>query len=224
MNSTFQPINSQLILDQASNYLTSQNIGHTIHARTIKGVSMATIRLDRTFMDPTGSQFQPQLFLKNANDGTSACHFSVGLFRLVCSNGLVIPGAVSETYRIIHRVGPKSKSFIDSTHEIIERTFEPIFSGHLENELERLDSIELTDEQGIEAIASLNLSDSLKYMAIKMWLSPIRNEEQHRSLYVLSNVVNETVRLYSRLSIAGFDRNIRLIDDLELLTTGSIAA
>ncbi len=40
-----------------------------------------------------GDDAQPQILLTNSHDGKAAFNFRVGIFRLVCSNGLVISDA-----------------------------------------------------------------------------------------------------------------------------------
>jgi len=45
----------------------------------------------------------PEIVLTNSHDGTSSFKFHVGLFRLVCSNGLVIADKTFDQFRVMHK-------------------------------------------------------------------------------------------------------------------------
>lgn len=47
----------------------------------------------------------PELVIINSHDATSAFQVRTGIFRLVCSNGMVLPVFEGEGVRIIHRMG-----------------------------------------------------------------------------------------------------------------------
>lgn len=50
-----------------------------------------------------GDNAFPRIILTNSHDGTQAFKFSVGIFRLVCSNGLVIADEKFSDFRIRHK-------------------------------------------------------------------------------------------------------------------------
>jgi hypothetical protein len=45
----------------------------------------------------------PEILLTNSHDGSSSFKFHVGLFRLVCSNGLVIADQTFDEFRVMHK-------------------------------------------------------------------------------------------------------------------------
>jgi hypothetical protein len=45
----------------------------------------------------------PEILLTNSHDGSSSFKFHVGLFRLVCSNGLVIADKTFDEFRVMHK-------------------------------------------------------------------------------------------------------------------------
>jgi hypothetical protein len=45
----------------------------------------------------------PEIVLTNSHDGSSSFKFHVGLFRLVCSNGLVIADKTFDEFRVMHK-------------------------------------------------------------------------------------------------------------------------
>lgn len=54
----------------------------------------------------------PEILLTNSHDGTSSFKFHVGLFRLVCSNGLVIADKTFDQFRVMHK-GFQKEDIID---------------------------------------------------------------------------------------------------------------
>lgn len=48
------------------------------------------------------SDYEPRVLLTNSHDGTSSFQLRLGVFRLVCSNGLVVGTSTFKTHRIRH--------------------------------------------------------------------------------------------------------------------------
>src|SRR5256712_3444832 len=63
----------------------------------------------------------PEIVLINAHDGSSAYHLSLGLYRVVCTNGLVVKSAGIEDIRVRHS-GRASliQEVIEGSYRIIE--------------------------------------------------------------------------------------------------------
>lgn len=65
----------------------------------------------------------PQIILKNSHDGSSAYELSLGLFRLICSNGMMVcDGSYSEV-RVAHK-GDVTRSVIEGAFSVIEQASE----------------------------------------------------------------------------------------------------
>jgi hypothetical protein len=62
----------------------------------------------------------PEIVLLNSHDGTSSYQLMAGLFRLVCSNGLVVASASIEDIRIPHK-GDVAQRVLDGCVTVIER-------------------------------------------------------------------------------------------------------
>tara|TARA_R110002051_G_C8739753_1_gene498901 strand:+ start:1117 stop:1950 length:834 start_codon:yes stop_codon:yes gene_type:complete len=45
----------------------------------------------------------PRLIIQNSHDGTSALRFMLGLFRMICSNGMIVSTSMLEAMRMIHK-------------------------------------------------------------------------------------------------------------------------
>ena len=65
----------------------------------------------------------PELILSNSHDGTSAYHFNSGVFRFVCSNGLIVASADFGGISVKHSGGKDFDSrMIDATFRIVQET------------------------------------------------------------------------------------------------------
>lgn len=93
----------------------------------------------------------PEVVLVNSHDGTSAYKLSAGLFRLVCSNGLMVADSTVEMLSIMHK-----GNIVD---QVIEGSFEIV--GQSEKALAKADDwtrLQLTPgEQGAFADAAREL-------------------------------------------------------------------
>lgn len=61
------------------------------------------IRLRRRFETVNVHHTIPEVVLLNSHDGTSAYHLRLGLFRLICTNGLLVSAGAFPTIRVAHR-------------------------------------------------------------------------------------------------------------------------
>lgn len=69
--------------------------GHTKHMLRFR-------RLDAQPMTVVG-ETRPEIVLVNSHDGTSAYNLMAGLFRLACTNGLIVSAGVIQDVRIMHK-------------------------------------------------------------------------------------------------------------------------
>ena len=98
----------------------------------------------------------PEVVLVNSHDGTSAYKLSAGLFRLVCSNGLMVSDSTVQMLSVLHKG--------DIVHDVIEGSFQIVQQG--EKALARADEwnqLQLTaGEQGAfaEAARELRFADA----------------------------------------------------------------
>ena len=84
-----------------------------VHARHL-------IRLRRRFETVQLRDAIPEILFLNSHDGTSAYQLRVGLFRVVCTNGLVVSAGVFPVWRVMHR-GDVVKDVVQAALRISER-------------------------------------------------------------------------------------------------------
>lgn len=134
----------------------------------------------------------PQIILTNSHDGQNCFKFMVGLFRLVCSNGLVVASEKFANIRIRH---------INYSFEELTRTINELVES-LPEYVETIDQMKnriLTAEEK-KALATdiirIKKNDE-NYQAsvdsIEALLNPTRREDQSDDLFTVFNVLQEKI-------------------------------
>lgn len=140
-----------------------------------------------------------ELLLFNSHDRSKSFSISAGIFRFVCSNGLVISDAVFESYKIKH-LGDRDNDVVSAINSIaaIKNTlmekiskFESIILSPIEKESFAKSSIPLRFENHLE----INHQDLLL---------PHREEDFKDDLYTTLNIIQENLL---RGNIQGVNRD-----------------
>ena len=142
------------------------------------------------------SEEYPQILLTNSHDGGNAFTLSAGIFRLVCSNGLVIKTEDYGSARLVH----KGYSF-EAVRKLVEE-FEETVSEVL-NKITEMKKVELTKEQQIEfakkaallrfTAKSYNEDNIADVVNIDDLLNVDRKEDAGNGLYEVFNRVQESI-------------------------------
>ena len=153
-----------------------------------------------TFENPKykveGAEEYPQLLLTNSHDGGNAFTLSAGIFRLICSNGLVIKTEDYGTSRLVH----KGYSF-EAVQELVNE-----FNVTLDEVLTRVTAmkqVQLTKDQQIEfakqaallrfTAKSYNEDNISDVVDIDGLLNVERKEDAGNGLYEVFNRVQESL-------------------------------
>ena len=139
-----------------------------------------------------------ELLLFNSHDRSKSFSISAGIFRFVCSNGLVIADSVFESYKIKH-LGEKENDVAQAVASITA------IKPKLMQKIEMLESIELTQlEQESFARSSLPLRFD-KHLEVDYTdiLIPHRDEDTKDDLYTTLNIIQENLL---RGNISGVNR------------------
>ena len=136
----------------------------------------------------------PQIILTNSHDGLNAFRFRVGLFRCICSNGLVICSDKMADVRIVH---------IHYTFDELRRTVAEAIEtvGAKIERMTKAASIELTKEQKEDfARKALGIRKNISpeevnvdQETIEDMLTPLRAADKGNSLWNVFNVLQEKV-------------------------------
>ena len=138
----------------------------------------------------------PQILLTNSHDGGNAFTLSAGIFRLVCSNGLVIKTEDYGSARLVH----KGYSF-EAVQKLVKE-FEETISEVL-TKITAMKQVELTKEQQIEfakkaallrfTAKSYNEDNIADVVDINDLLNVDRKEDKGNGLYEVYNRVQESL-------------------------------
>jgi hypothetical protein len=144
-----------------------------------------------------GDTVLPQILVSNSHDGKNSFQFTAGLFRMVCSNGLVIAAEEFESRKIRH-MGYSFEEVQKVVMELVEQLPVTI------EIMNKFKSTTLTDEQkhqlAKEAIATRfpgldKTQDVVKAYQIDLdeILKPVRKEDEGNDLWNVFNVIQEKV-------------------------------
>jgi len=190
-----------------------------------KGFQKHLIRLTNPGFSPvkTVGDEVPEIVLTNSHNGKNSFSFRIGIYRLVCSNGLVIPTEEFENITIKH-VG----NMASQIQEVIGRMSES-FSGVF-SDVQKMKSITLSPSE-IRSFSrsalrtrSLVLEESLSSRAEEI-LAVQRREDDGNDLWRVYNRIQENLMQGNfgvktkkgqrkAASIRSIDRGIRMNEEL----------
>jgi hypothetical protein len=139
-----------------------------------------------------GDTVFPQILLTNSHDGKNAFQFQAGLYRLVCSNGLVIADTQFEAVKMRH-MGYTFEDLQEKIKEMVEKLPLTVES------MNKMKAQEMEEEQIIQfAKDALNTrfkEDELNRIQIdlKELVNPVRKEDAGSDLWSVFNVVQEKI-------------------------------
>ena len=137
-----------------------------------------------------GDTVFPQILLTNSHDAKNAFSFTAGLFRLICSNGLVISTKEFGSVKVRH-MGYDFSKVQETINEIVLQLPLTVDS------MNKMKSTELNQEKMVEfaekALNSRFTEDELKRIEIDIdeLLNPVRDEDKGNDFWSVFNVVQE---------------------------------
>ena len=129
-----------------------------------------------------------ELLLFNSHDRSTAFSISVGIYRFVCANGLVIADSVFESYKIKH-LGDRDNDVLMAINNITA------FKPQLEAKIHTLEAITLSNAEKTSFAKSalpLRFDEHLEVDHNDL-LVPHRIEDEHNDLYTILNVIQENM-------------------------------
>jgi len=141
-----------------------------------------------------GATEYPQLLLTNSHDGGNAFQLSAGIFRLVCSNGLVIKTEDYGTQRLIHK-GYSFEAVQEMVNDfvaVIDKTLTNI-TAMKQKELNKEEMIEFAKQAALLRFTSKNYNEDNidKVVYIDELLEATREEDNGKRLWEVFNRVQE---------------------------------
>jgi len=161
-----------------------------------------------------GDDSFPQILLTNSHDGKAAFNFRVGIFRLVCSNGLVISDADFNNVSIRH-TNYTFESLQTKINEIIAKL------PGLVNKINVFKAKTLTEVEMNDFATKASQLRTKKTVNIMDVLSATRTEDQGNDLWVVFNRIQEKILGGSYTSggrkarsVKNFQKDIQLNEQL----------
>lgn len=154
----------------------------------------------------------PEVVLVNAHDGSSSYQLSAGLFRLVCSNGMMVADAMFESVRIKH-TGDALKQVIEGSYRVIDGAVKALdapkkWAAIPLTEKERLNFAEgahyyrfAKEKEGGELVVDTPITP-------QQLLIPRRSEDNTSDLWTTFNVIQENL-IRGGLSATRLDPSVR---------------
>ena len=139
-----------------------------------------------------GDTVFPQVLMTNSHDGKNAFQFQAGLYRLVCSNGLVIADTQFEAVKMRH-MGYNFEDLQVMIKEMVEKLPLTVES------MNKMKATEMEQEQIIQfAMDAINTRFSAKEMKrieidYDLLTQPVRKEDAGSDLWSVFNVVQEKI-------------------------------
>lgn len=188
-----------------------------VRSRKYKGFQKHLIMFqhpDIMITGENGDNSCPQILLTNSHDGKAAFNFRVGIFRFVCSNGLVISDADFGVMSIRHT---------NYTFESLQAKVAEMISKlpGLVQKINLFKSKELTEAQMTEFATKAAQLRTKKTVNIMDVLTPTRSQDQGNDLWVVFNRVQEKILGGSYTSggrkarsVKNFQKDIQLNEQL----------
>jgi hypothetical protein len=163
-----------------------------------------------------GDDAQPQILLTNSHDGKAAFNFRVGIFRFICSNGLVVSDADFENVSIRH---------MNYTFETLQAKVNEMINKlpGLVQKINLFKSTQLTEVQMQEfatKAAALRSKETVNIMDV---LTAERVEDEGNDLWAVFNRVQEKIvggsyvygnKRRKARSIKNFQQDIKINEQL----------
>jgi hypothetical protein len=153
-----------------------------------RGFTKHLIRLRRDGARAVGDSFR-EIILLNSHDGTSSYQLMSGMFRLVCSNGLVVADGFAQAIRIPHK-GDIVGQVIDAAYTVIDQ------GAVIDNQVAEMRAIELKpaeQEAFAEAAAELRFEDGRSPIKPSQINAPRRRDDVGADLWRTFNRTQENL-------------------------------
>lgn len=138
-------------------------------------------------INPSGNVVELLLF--NSYDRSKAFTISAGIYRYVCSNGLVLADSIFDSYKIKH-LGDRNNDVENAVNRITQ------VKPKLLSKISRFESINLNQDEKeafLQNALPLRFSKHLELDNPKELLAPLRDEDTKDDLYTTLNVLQENL-------------------------------
>jgi hypothetical protein len=143
-----------------------------------------------------------ELLLFNSHDRSMSFKISTGVYRYICSNGLIIADSVFDSYKIKH-LGDKENDVIDAVNKITQ------IKPKLLEKISKFESITLSKnekEAFLQSALSLRFEEHLELDNPTELLTPLRIEDRKDDLYTVLNILQEN---FLSSKVSGYNKETK---------------
>jgi hypothetical protein len=143
-----------------------------------------------------------ELLLFNSHDRSKAFSIGAGVYRYVCSNGLVIADSVFDSYKIKH-LGDRDNDIANAVDKITQ------VKPKLLSKISKFESIKLNiqeRESFLQSALPLRFPEHLELDNPNELLTPLRTEDMKDDLYTTLNILQEQF-LSKSSKITGYNKD-----------------
>ena len=145
---------------------------------------------NKTQATSVGDEVGLRLTANNSFDRSCRISFSLGMVRLVCTNGMV---TMEDEYSMTKK--HTQKVSVDFIEEAIQNAVQAFDDGKPLQVYDRLAAKDITQAQGVRILGGLEkknlLSTRLREGVESLWIAPTHEEDKERNLYNLLNAVTQ---------------------------------
>ncbi len=145
------------------------------------------------FMEEGKTEY-PELLLTNSHDGTTAFKLDVGIFRLVCSNGMVVKSQDFGSMKVRH-YGYDFETIKGAVNDLVEQI--PDYLKQVENmkeqKLEREQMLEFARQAAMLRMTKVNETAIDEVVDVENLLESTRKEDEGNGLWEVFNRLLEKV-------------------------------
>ena len=197
-----------------------------VNARKRKGYQRHMVKfVNRDFIKEDSTEY-PELLLSNSHDGTTSFTLDVGIFRLVCSNGMVIKSQDFGSMKVRH-YGYDFETIKGAVNELMDKI--PDYLKQVENmkeqKLEREQMLEFARQAAMLRMNKVNESAIDEVVDVEDLLGVDRKEDDGDGLWEVFNRLQEKVvngkfnyafgkKERKARPVKGFKQQVKLNQDL----------
>jgi hypothetical protein len=154
----------------------------------------------KDLINPDGNVVELLLF--NSHDRSKAFSIGAGVYRYICSNGLVIADSVFDSYKIKH-LGDRDNDLTNAVAKITQ------VKPKLLSKISKFESIKLNTQEResfLQSALPLRFPEHLELDNPNELLTPLRAEDMKYDLYTTLNILQEQF-LSKSSKIAGYNKD-----------------
>lgn len=213
----YQDISTNDIHEKVISMLGDNATMKQIVGKGYKGTSHAleyTINRPLTLLN---DETKPRIVIINSYNGEKPLTVLVGLFRLVCANGLIIGESIFKE-KIRHVQGQTYEHKIASIGHRIDCALEFVENDMMKN-IDKFTGIQVNRQEQQSIVQRLGLSKRLTSRLEYSFEYPeiLRKEDQDQNVWATYNVINEAIHKTTRSEMAELRKNVSLMDNVHNL-------